>query len=275
MAQAPLPPSRVHMSSDDVMSARIHASPRPRARLQRYAVAFQGPTLEPLRETIADLERFNAMVSHDLLGPLVGITHLAELALRALDDGRTERAAESLAMIGRQSRMSSQLLRSLLLLSRAAKAGPRRELVQLSSVVARAVEQVKLEHPEAVRVQWVLNELPTMSVDPILVQQVFVNLVGNAVKFSAGVASPRIEIGTHPVGNATAIFVRDNGIGFEPMTARVSKPVVGVGGGAFDKAGIGLSIVQRIVEVHGGRIWCESRPGCGATVRFTLDEAVS
>jgi signal transduction histidine kinase len=227
-------------------------------------------TPQPFQQVIASLESFNGMVSHDLLGPLADITHLAELALRALADGRLERVADSLTLIRGQGRMSSQLLASLLLLARA-KAGPCRKPIELSRVVAGALEQVRLERPDAARVQWVIHDLPLMNADPTLVQQVFVNLIGNAVKSTASVPSPRIEIGTEPAGGATAIFVRDDGIGFNGRSARLFEPLAHTA--SPEGAGIGLSIVRRIVEIHGGRLWCKSRPGEGATLYFTLAEA--
>ncbi len=264
------------MMDDDLGHTKIYEQARSHVRPNGDARArgsLRRDASRPFREAIASLESFNGMVSHDLLGPLAGITHLADLALRALTDGRFERVAESLTLIRQQGRMSSQLLASLLLLSRAAKTGPRREPVALSPIVARAVEQVRLERPETARVQWIVRELAVMHVDPTLVQQVFVNLIGNAVKFSATVPSPRIEIGTEPAGTATAIFVRDNGIGFDKRSARIFKPSGRLHASVSVDGGIGLSIVRRIVELHGGRLWCNSRRQRGATVYFTLAAA--
>lgn len=262
------------MIDDDLAPTETH-DPLP-ARLRGDAmVPLPMKTDQPLQGVIAALESFNGMVSHDLVGPLAGITHLADLALRALAHGQVERVAKSLTLIRQQGRMSSQLLASLLVLARAAKAGPDRQPIELSSVVARALEQVKLERREAGRVEWVLRALPVMNVDPTLLQQVFVNLIGNAVKFSATVASPRIEVGTQPAGSVTALFVRDNGVGFDERAARFFAPFTRFHGAAVDGAGIGLSIVHRIVDIHEGRIWCESRVGHGATVYFTLAPADS
>ena len=256
------------LTKDDLEQSMIHDPARLRARVRSDAE-------QPLQEVIADLQNFNAMVSHDLLGPLAGITHLAELALRALADGRFERVAESLTIIRRQGRRSSQLLSSLLLLCRAKKAGLCREPTELSSVVARALEQVRLERPEAARVQWLMHELPLVNADPTLMQQVFVNLIGNAVKFTATVPSPQIEIGTEPAGGPAAIFVRDNGIGFDGRSARPYDSLARPDATTFEEAGIGLSIVRRIVEIHGGKLWRKSRPEQGATLYFTLAEAKS
>lgn len=224
-----------------------------------------------LQETVSDLESFNSMVSHDLLGPLAGITDLADVALRSLTEGRLERVAESLAMIRRQGKMSSDLLSALMQLAQVATTEPNRQPVELSLLVAQALEQVRIERPEATRVRWVLHDMPLANVDPTLTQQVFVNLIGNAVKFSATRMSPRIEIGTEPGSDdAPVIFVRDNGVGLDAGSAGLFEPFTRLHRAAFDGTGLGLSIVRRIIEIHGGTIWCESRPHHGATFRFTL-----
>jgi light-regulated signal transduction histidine kinase (bacteriophytochrome) len=105
-----------------------------------------------------------------------------------------------------------------------------------------------------------------------LVRILLENLIGNAWKFTAHQATPRIEIGTLQQDDARVIFVRDNGTGFDASNA---PGLFGAfqrfhAAGTFDGAGVGLAIAQRVVNRHGGRIWAESKRGHGATFFFTL-----
>jgi signal transduction histidine kinase len=117
--------------------------------------------------------------------------------------------------------------------------------------------------------------LPVVQADPVLVRQVYANLIGNAVKFARGAAAPHIEVGAQAGGDgAPVLFVRDNGVGFDTEQAqRLFQPFQRLHGSRFPGHGVGLSIVRRVVERHGGRIWAESRPGQGATFYFTLGGA--
>jgi signal transduction histidine kinase len=222
-----------------------------------------------LRGVVEGLESFSRMVSHDLRGPLAGISGLADVALEAAEAGRLEKLVEMLRLISRQGRTSAELVTSLLRLARASDGEVGRSTVDLSVIVLRAIEQVRISRVEAEKVKWSLAPLPRVLVDATLVEQVFVNLITNAVKFSSGVDSPLVEVGVQPRFGYT-FFVRDNGVGLNSSSSKLFEPFARQHGAAFDGHGIGLSIVRRIVERHGGNIWCESSPGQGATFYFTL-----
>jgi len=100
---------------------------------------------------------------------------------------------------------------------------------------------------------------------------VLANLIGNAIKFTRDSDSGRIEIGASSVQGGVEVYVRDNGVGFEAAAAeRLFTPFTRLHGERFDGHGVGLSIVRRAVERHGGRVWAESQPGQGAVFRFSL-----
>ena len=132
-----------------------------------------------------------------------------------------------------------------------------------------------LDHEQALadgRAEIVVGELPVVSGDASLLRQVWVNLVSNALKFSSKVPLPRVEISAHAVAGATEFTIRDNGCGFEREYA---DKLFGVfqrlhTEKEFEGNGVGLAIVQRIVERHGGRVTGDSSPGAGAVFRFTL-----
>jgi signal transduction histidine kinase len=160
---------------------------------------------------------------------------------------------------------------ALLALARMDEAELAREPVALASVVQEALEQVQLAHPPEPALQVQLQPLPVVAADAGLLRQVYVNLVGNALKFTRGVPSPRVEIGALQSQGETVLYVRDNGVGFEAAQAqRLFQPFERLHDRRYQGHGVGLSIVRRIVEHHGGRVWAESRPGEGAAFFFTL-----
>lgn len=236
-----------------------------------------------LRETIEGLESFNRSVSHDLRGPLGGITGLAALARQALDRGDLARADTLVAAIERQSRVSTDLVASLLQLARSAEGPVERIRVSTERLVREIVQtlSVPLEGvapspplPQVV----VTGPLPDVQADPALLRQVFTNLLANAMKFSREAASPRVEVGAARFASEAIVFhVRDNGVGLSPEQAReLFVPFRRLHGRKFEGHGVGLTIVRRIVERHGGRLWAEGAPGEGAAFYFTLgSEAVA
>jgi light-regulated signal transduction histidine kinase (bacteriophytochrome) len=183
--------------------------------------------------------------------------------------------------IQRGAREMSALIDGLLALSRVSHVEMRREPCALNDLLKHSVDRISQETPGR-DIEWRLNPLPAVSCDPELMQQVFANLIGNAVKYSRPRPKPLIEIGTGVVGEgdnittanpgARYIFVRDNGVGFD---MRYARKLFGVfqrlhRQDEFEGTGIGLATVSRIVERHGGTIWAEASPGRGAEFRFTL-----
>jgi light-regulated signal transduction histidine kinase (bacteriophytochrome) len=116
--------------------------------------------------------------------------------------------------------------------------------------------------------------LPEASADASLMKHVWANLLGNALKYSSKQLEPRVEVGGHCEHDETVYWVRDNGAGFD---MRYAHRLFGVfqrlhSETEFPGTGVGLSIVQRIITRHGGRVWAEGRPGAGATFYFSLPE---
>ena len=140
----------------------------------------------------------------------------------------------------------------------------------MRQIVGAVLADLSLDPASAVKVE--IGELPECVGDPVLVRQVWENLIGNAVKFSANSASPLIEIGGMTTDGMAHYFVRDNGVGFEMQY--VAK-LFGVfqrlhSDAEFGGTGVGLAIVQRIIHRHGGVVSAESGPQGGATFRFSL-----
>jgi PAS domain S-box-containing protein len=228
-------------------------------------------TEELLRAKNTELERFTYAVSHDLKSPLVTITTFLGFLEHDIRKSDAEGIGKNLEVIRRAADKMSQLLDELLDLTRVGHTlnlfvdAPLREVVQeaLDLVAGRIAER-------GVTVD-VTGEPVMLHGDRARLVEVFQNLVDNAVKFMGEQEMPRVEIGSERAGGETVFFVRDNGIGIDPRNqSRIfdlfEKLDPGVEG-----TGIGLALVKRIVELHGGRIRVESEgSGSGTTFRFTM-----
>ena len=220
-----------------------------------------------------ELEAFSYSVAHDLRAPLRLIhAHVQMLREHRGPPGAREPGIH-MEQIERGAREMSALIDGLLALSRVSHVEMRREPVALGELAKHSVERLSQETPSR-DIEWRLGALPAVSCDPELMQQVFANLVGNAVKYSRPRAKAVIEVGTAIAEGETYLYVRDNGVGFD---MRYARKMFGVfqrlhRQDEFEGTGIGLATVSRIVERHGGRIWAEASPGRGAEFRFTLKD---
>jgi light-regulated signal transduction histidine kinase (bacteriophytochrome) len=163
----------------------------------------------------------------------------------------------------------SQLIDDILEYSRVGRARLAPASTDLQRLVEEVVGELQPAYPAA---EIVMNPLPQAKVDAAMMRQVFANLIGNALKFSSKCAAPRVEIGAREAGAATEFYVRDNGAGFD---MRYTDKLFGMfqrmhGANEFPGTGVGLAIVKRLVERHGGSIRAEAQPNRGATFCFTL-----
>lgn len=226
-----------------------------------------------LQEMVRSLESFNQAVSHDLRGPLGGISGLAQLAAQALERNDDSLARSALPAIAKQAITTEHMLNSLLTLARVGDAAVARQDVQLGYMVQEVIDQLAMSKPAQAMPRFVLHELPTLQTDPALLRPALLNLIGNAVKFSAKSTQPVVEIGAlHGEDNGfRTIFIKDNGPGFDPGAVdRLFTPFVRLHGDQFDGHGVGLSIVRRAIHKLGGGVWAKAQPGQGATFYFTL-----
>jgi len=221
-----------------------------------------------LRETIDGLESFNRSVSHDLRGPLGGIVGVARLARDQLASGDLGQTQRLLDLIEGQAINSVKLIEALLALSRASDATLNVREVDFGQLVAEVIGALP---PNEVPYCVVSPHLPKVQGDPELLRQGFANLIGNAIKFANRSQRPRVEVTTQQRNDELVFQVRDNGVGFDPASAqRLFKPFQRLHDRSYEGFGVGLSIVKRIIDRHGGRVWAEGRPGHGASFYFTL-----
>jgi PAS domain S-box-containing protein len=242
------------------------------ARLNQELEARVAQRTRALRQVNEDLEAFAYSVSHDLRAPLRHIGGFATLLEQRAGAALDETARRHLSTIVEAAARMTRLIDDLLLFSRTGRAEFRPARVALAPIVAEAQREV-LAAAGGARVEITVAPLPEVVGDAALLKQVFVNLIGNAVKYSQPSPSPRVEVGqSGPPGREAVIFVRDNGVGFDMQYAH---KLFGVfqrlhGSDEFEGTGIGLANVRRIVGRHGGRVWGESAPHRGATFYVAL-----
>jgi signal transduction histidine kinase len=218
-----------------------------------------------------ELESFSYSVSHDLRAPLRGIDGFSYALLTEYGDKLDETGHEYLALVRESSQRMGQLIDDLLNLSRVSQSELHHELVDLSMLCRPIVAALRAAAPER-KVSFIAPAHLPVFADTNLTRVVLTNLLGNAWKFTGGVAKATVELGSFQKEEQTVFFVRDNGAGFD--MSFVDKLF-----GAFQRlhtdeefpgTGIGLATVRRIIFRHGGRIWAEASVDKGATFYFTL-----
>jgi PAS domain S-box-containing protein len=222
-----------------------------------------------------DLEAFTYTVSHDLRLPLRLVSESLSRTMADAGSALSEAAKVDLAKASDLAGDMTVLIRDLLAFSRTGNAPLERSEVDVSSLAREVLDD--LIRPTSSIPDVTIDEGIHCLGDRALLRQVVANLLGNAVKFSQHVAHPRIHLGGHSNSTGCSFFVRDNGIGFEPEQASQLFTV-------FQRlhqdpsipgTGIGLSIVKRIVERHGGRVRAAGAPGVGATIHVELPHGLA
>ena len=218
-----------------------------------------------------ELERFTYTVSHDLKSPLITIKGFLGLVEQDVAKSDIEQIHIDIQHIREATDTMHQLLDDLLELSRIGRLMNPPQEVPFGDLAQEAVERVAGQIAERGVHVTMRSDLPTVYGDRLRLLGVLQNLIDNAIKFMGDQSEPQIEIGTKSGANGPVLYVADNGIGIDP---RYHDKVFGL----FERldpdvegTGVGLALVKRIIEVHGGRIWVESEgPGRGSTFYFTL-----
>lgn len=232
-----------------------------------------------LEATNKELEAFTYSVSHDLRAPLRAIHGFSRLLEEEHAPQFSLKARHYLEVVRQNALQMGNLIDSLLALSRLGRQPLRTQTVAPAALARQVWEELGAER-EARRVEFVVGDLPSCNADPALLKQVFANLLGNALKFSRGRETARIEVGcsamTEIAPDCRVYWVRDNGAGFD---MRYADKLFGVfrrlhTQAEYEGSGVGLAIAQRIILRHGGRIWAEAKPDEGATFYFTIGDGV-
>ncbi|TYQ25084.1 PAS domain-containing protein [Pseudanabaena sp. UWO311] len=225
-----------------------------------------------LANTNRELESFSYSVSHDLRAPLRhmnGFVNALQQRLKNHEALQDPKVTHYLQVIEKSSQKMGHLIDGLLTLSRFGRRPLESKQISIRDLVDEAIEIIRTDPSHNPLIEFAIGDLPTTVGDRTLLQQVFHNLIGNAVKFSRNQPQPYIEIDSLP---DQTIRIRDNGVGFQMEYA---DKLFGAfqrlhNDSEFEGTGIGLAIVQRIVQRHGGSIWAEGYPDQGATFFIKL-----
>ena len=228
-----------------------------------------------LQEMIEGLESFNRSVSHDLRGPLGGIAGAARMAREYVTENDKDMADRLLQAIVTQADVTGRMVDALLALARTGDASLQAQRIDMHALAGEVILAMQQARPQAPLPVSVIGHLAEVHADPELARQVLVNLIGNALKFTSEAPQPKIEVGMRDTQDRPVFFVRDNGVGFDIERAqRLFKPFCRLHSARFEGSGVGLSIVKRIIDRHGGQVWAESKVGQGATFFFSFSRAM-
>jgi signal transduction histidine kinase len=226
-----------------------------------------------LEATNKELEAFSYTVSHDLRQPLRAIDGFSRALVETIEVAHLDsQSRHYLDAISRNAQQMGRLIDALLGFSRLSRQSLTPRMVAPEPIV-RQIAEGFVEQANGHAPAFEIGVMPACHADPVLLQQVFTNLIANAVKFSANKDQPTVEVGSTVDDTGAAVyFVRDNGAGFD---MKYADKLFGVfqrlhSQRDYEGSGAGLAIVQRIVHRHGGRIWAEGEVGKGATFYFTM-----
>jgi len=224
-----------------------------------------------LEETNKDLEAFGYSVSHDLRNPLIAISGFSRLLLEKYSSSLDSRGQTYLKMIGTKTQNMWQLIQDLLAFSRLGYQGIKPSDINIEELARSVFDELRSVSPER-KIHLDIKGLPPAHGDPAMIRQVLMNLLSNAIKFTQSREIGVIELGGENKEKESLYYVKDNGIGFD---MKFHDKLFGVfkrvhGDEKFDGTGVGLAMVQRIIQRHGGKVWAEGEMNQGATFYFTL-----
>jgi PAS domain S-box-containing protein len=228
-----------------------------------------------LELTNKELESFSYSVSHDLRAPLRSINGYSQIIEEEHAEQLGDEPRRLFTIIRNNAKKMGALIDDLLAFARMG----RREVARVPIDFHKLIGPIIAEQKHAARTEVSITVHPLLPAygDPVLLSQVLVNLVSNAIKYSSKSKAPRIEIGSFEKEDETVYYVRDNGAGFDMNYVH---KLFGVfqrlhSHTEFEGTGVGLAIVQRIIVKHGGRVWAEGAVGDGATFYFSLPKNIT
>lgn len=228
-------------------------------------------TEESLKYMVNELESFSYSVSHDLRAPLRAIAGFSNIVLEDYAQKLDAEGQRYLGIIDENSKFMGKLIDDILNFSRIGRQDIKSSNINMEKLVKSVYEELKTSLPDR-KLKFKVKKLPPAQGDKAMIHQVFVNLIGNAIKFTKPKKNAVIEVGGNADGDQNVYYVKDNGVGFD---MKYVDKLWGVfqrlhSAEEFGGTGVGLAIVQRIINRHGGKVWAEGKVNEGATLYFTL-----
>ena len=224
-----------------------------------------------LEDANNELEAFAYSVSHDLRVPLRAIDGFSRIVIEDYEDKLDEEGIRLLNIIRENTKKMGQLIDDILLLSRAGRQEMTISELDITSLAKNIYNEFNHD-TEGRNIDFTVDNLPSTKGDRALLTQVLTNLIGNAIKFTREKENAHIEVGFKEDKDNNIYYVKDSGAGFD---MKYYDKLFGLfqrlhSQEEFEGTGVGLSIVQRIISRHGGRVWGEGEVGKGATIYFSI-----
>ncbi|HZV80833.1 MAG TPA: ATP-binding protein [Geobacteraceae bacterium] len=218
-----------------------------------------------------EMESFCYAVSHDLQAPLRHINSFSRIIEEEYGDELNGNGRHYFSRIRAASTRMGQLIKDLLMLSQISRGETSRKDFDLGALAAEILDENRVDTAGG-KLIVEIDKGMVVNADRQLLRVALDNLISNAVKYSAKTENPRIRIGMKTEGGRQVYYISDNGVGFDMQFAdKLFAPFHRLHADSeFEGTGIGLATVQRVIHRHGGDVWAESEPGCGATFFFTL-----
>jgi signal transduction histidine kinase len=253
-----------------VSAVRAGLGARRRQYQLREHIAERERLLRELKRSNEELAQFAHVASHDLQAPLRMVKSFSELLARRYHGQLDAAAGEFISHIQDGAETMEKLIATLLHYATVGQQPMVPQRVEMTEVVEAVLKTLK-PAIEELNAEVSYRELPNVSGDRVLLEQLIQNLVSNAFKYRSGKELPQVRIAASEQGGQWLLSVSDNGPGIAPeYHDRVFTPLMRLHGREIQGTGMGLAVCKRIVERHGGRIWVESEPGQGAIFYFTL-----
>jgi PAS domain S-box-containing protein len=225
---------------------------------------------EELQQVVKELEAFSYSVSHDLRAPLRAINGYGTILATEYSGELDDKASYYLEQLRTASNKMADLINDMLALSHLGRKEVEREQVDYSALVNQVIRDV-LEEVHGRIIDFEVMAGMEVYADRSLIETMVSNLIRNAVKFTAGREQAKIEVQSYEREGDKIFYVKDNGVGFNmDYVDKLFEPFQRLHGGEYEGTGIGLAIVRRVVERHGGKVWIEAKENQGTTVFFTI-----
>jgi light-regulated signal transduction histidine kinase (bacteriophytochrome) len=226
---------------------------------------------QQLQAAAKDLENFSYSVSHDLRAPLRAIDNFSSILDEEYGDKLDAEGRRLIAVVRKNAARMGMLIKGILAFAHAGDRDLILADIDLEALVRDVLDELTPTFAGR-KVDIQIGALPHVTADTAVIRKVLLHLVANAIKFTRPCAQAQIQIDARLAGNEVVCSVKDNGVGFEP---EYGHKLFGIfqrlhDSEEFEGTGIGLGIVKRSIDKHGGRVWAEGSPGMGATFYFSL-----